>query len=199
MYHLLDEVYNRFSKGEIIIVFDEHREGEGDFFCLGEYITPEKINFFLKYGKGMITVPCQQSILQSKNIPRLCEVNECPHATNYALPVDAKHNIRTGVSAQDRAGVIQLLASKTSSQEDFTRPGHTTPLIAQDPKTRFGHTEASVEMAKKCDKIPVVAICEILNEEGGIASQQELLHLSQKHNLAFIDLETVKNDILSSF
>lgn len=196
MYHPLNEVYKRFSEGEIIIVFDEHREGEGDFFCLGEYITPEKINFFLKYGKGMITVPCTQSILQSKNIPRLCEVNECPHSTNYALPVDAKHEIRTGVNAQDRSKVIQLLSDPKSLADDFTRPGHTTPLIAQDPNTRFGHTEASVEMAKKCQKTPVVAICEILNEEGSIATKAELLALSKNHGISIIDLETIQTDIL---
>jgi 3,4-dihydroxy 2-butanone 4-phosphate synthase/GTP cyclohydrolase II len=196
-YNKIEEFYSRFSKGEIVIIFDEKRENEADFFCLGEFITPEKVNFFLTEGKGMITVPCTPEILENLNIPKITDINECPHVTNYALPIDAKKNVTTGVGADDRSVLIKLLANKHATPEDFIRPGHTTPLIAQDPNTRFGHTECAVEMAKKVNKYPVIAICEILNKNGITALVEEVFEIAKKYNLAIIDLETIKKDILS--
>lgn len=197
IYTNLNDFYNKFSNGEICIVFDENREKEADFFVLGEYITPEKINFFLEKGKGMITVPCTSEILENLKIPKMTNVNECPFSTTYSLPVDAKNNITTGVSAFDRSEVIRLLADKKSNQYDFVRPGHTTPLIAQNPKNRFGHTECAVELAKKLNKTPVVAICEILNKEGNSANKTEIYNLSLEYNLPITSLEILQNNILN--
>ncbi len=193
----LNNFYKKFSKGEIVVVFDEHREEEGDFFILAENITPEKVNFFLTYGKGMICVSCAPQILENLKIPKMTEFNECPHSTNYALPVDAAENITTGVSAYDRCEVIKVLANPSSDHKNLIRPGHTTPLIAQDPRKRFGHTEAAVELAKKCDKFPVVVICEILNNEGQKASKAELLELANKFDLVMADLESLKKDLIT--
>ena len=47
-----------FKEGKILIVVDdEDRENEGDFIMAAEMITPEKINFMAKYGRGMICTP----------------------------------------------------------------------------------------------------------------------------------------------
>jgi 3,4-dihydroxy 2-butanone 4-phosphate synthase/GTP cyclohydrolase II len=197
IYTNLTDFYTSFSRGEICIVFDEKREKEADFFVLGEFITPEKINFFLENGKGMITVPCTYEILERLKIPKMIDINECPFSTTYSIPVDAKNNVTTGVSAFDRSEVIKLLASKKSNQFDFVRPGHTTPLIAQNPKKRFGHTECAVELAKKLNKTPVVAICEILNKEGYSANKKEIFDLSSKYNIPITSLEILKKEILN--
>ena len=46
------------KEGKIIIVVDdEDRENEGDFVVAGEKISPEKVNFMAKYGRGLICAP----------------------------------------------------------------------------------------------------------------------------------------------
>ena len=41
--------------GEIVIlVDDEDRENEGDLMFAAEFVTPEKINFLAKHGRGLI-------------------------------------------------------------------------------------------------------------------------------------------------
>ena len=41
----------------VIVVDDEDRENEGDFIIAAEKITPEKVNFMLKHGRGVLCVP----------------------------------------------------------------------------------------------------------------------------------------------
>tara|TARA_A100001015_G_scaffold260965_1_gene306101 strand:+ start:5280 stop:5867 length:588 start_codon:yes stop_codon:yes gene_type:complete len=166
MFSRMDDVFESFFSGEFVIVLDEHREVEADFFVLAEHITPKKINFLQKSARGKICVACDPSILNRLSIPIMWKQNQNPHGTNFTIPVDARHNISTGVSASDRAETIGLLARTDSKPSDLVRPGHTSVLWAQDPKKRFGHTEASVQMAKKGHSIPAVVICEILNDDG---------------------------------
>ncbi len=183
-----------FSEGKIVMVYDEHREVEGDFFVLGEFITPEKINFMLEYGKGLICTACSEEILDRLEIPLMVENNQDPHGTNFTVSVDAKENITTGISAGDRAETIKILSDKKSVQSDFVMPGHSFPLRAKkDLEERFGHTEASVELAKKCKKTEVVVICEILNKDGEKANKKELDLLAEKFNFPHVTLEALKN------
>ena len=44
------------------------------------------------------------------------------------VTVDAREGISTGISAEDRARTLRLLADPTASPVDFRRPGHINPL-----------------------------------------------------------------------
>ena len=51
----IEEVIKDASEGKIfILVDDEDRENEGDLCVLGDYATPEAINFMAKNGRGLI-------------------------------------------------------------------------------------------------------------------------------------------------
>jgi len=189
----MKEVLKAFSAGEFILVYDEHRECEGDFFVLAQHITPEKVHFLQLVARGMICVACSPEILDRLQIPLMVEQNENPHGTNFCLSLDAKSGVTTGVSAPDRSEAIKILASPTSTRDDCVIPGHTFPLRAQDPATRFGHTEAAVLLAQQTKSYPVVVICEILNEEGEKASWEELQKLSEEFNIPMVTLEHIKN------
>ncbi|MCB0976826.1 MAG: 3,4-dihydroxy-2-butanone-4-phosphate synthase, partial [Acidimicrobiales bacterium] len=47
-----------FAQGEILVVVDdEDRENEGDLIMAAEFVTPEKIAFFLHHTSGFICAP----------------------------------------------------------------------------------------------------------------------------------------------
>ena len=48
--------------------------------------------------------------------------------TAFTVTVDARDGISTGISAEDRALTLRLLADPATSPEDFRRPGHICPL-----------------------------------------------------------------------
>ena len=54
----IEEALEDFRKGEfVIVVDDEDRENEGDFIIAAEKVTPEKINFMMRYGRGVLCAP----------------------------------------------------------------------------------------------------------------------------------------------
>lgn len=191
-YHDFELIKKQFSDHKFIIVFDENREIEGDFFILAENITPEKINFLFEHSRGMICVACEASILERFKLPLMVKNNQNPHGTNFCVSVDAKEDITTGVSAPDRAKTISILADPEAKNEDLVIPGHTFPLKALNKNQRFGHTEAAVLLAQKCKKHPVVVICEIMNKQGEKANLQEIKKLSQQFDIPMTSLEILK-------
>lgn len=195
-YDDFSQILDSFSKGEFIIVFDEHREVEGDFFVLAENITPQKINFLLEYGRGMICTACDGNLLDRLELPLMVEDNKNPHGTNFCISVDAKEGVTTGVSAFDRAKTISVLADPRSTKSDLVIPGHSFPLRAeQDTEKRFGHTEAAVLLAKKCDKIPAIVICEIINKEGHKATVEEVKDLAKEFDMPMTSLNILKEEL----
>ena len=51
----IEEAIEDFREGKfLIVVDDEDRENEGDFIIAAEKITPEKINFMLANGRGVL-------------------------------------------------------------------------------------------------------------------------------------------------
>ena len=54
----IDEAVADFREGKfVIVVDDEDRENEGDLICAAEMITPEMVNFMLKYARGVLCAP----------------------------------------------------------------------------------------------------------------------------------------------
>lgn len=61
----IDDAVKDFKEGKfIIVVDDEDRENEGDLICAAEKITPEMVNFMLKYARGVLCVPITMSRCQ---------------------------------------------------------------------------------------------------------------------------------------
>lgn len=190
----LPEVLEAFQAGKMIIVLDQHREGEGDFFVLAEHTTPEDVNFMITHAKGTLCVACAPEILDRLQIPLMIPESDSEvfsHA-HFTMTVDAKEEISTGISAPDRSKTIQLLANPKTQPTDLVRPGHIFPLRAQDPKKRFGHTECSVELAKHLGVTPAVAIIEILNKDGLQANAKELHALSEAYQIPMTTREEIK-------
>src|SRR4030095_5215951 len=53
----IDEVLEELRSGRLTVVCDdEDRENEGDLVCPAESITPEKVNFMLRFGRGTLCV-----------------------------------------------------------------------------------------------------------------------------------------------
>lgn len=193
----IDVVCADFAAGKPIVVHDAHREEEGDIFFLAEAVTPKLINMLFTEAKGMICVACSKDICSQCGLTKMVENNSNPHGTNFCVLIDAKEAITTGVSAPDRAKTISLLAQKSTTAGDFVIPGHTAPLMAMDPNTRFGHTEAAVELAKYVQKTPAVVICEILNKDGEKATWAEQKALAKRKGYSITTLSSLRNLLLN--
>lgn len=187
----IEEAIEDFREGKfVIVVDDEDRENEGDFIIAAEKITPEKVNFMLKHGRGVLCVPITMSRCKELELAPQVSDNTSLLGTPFTVTVDKIEGCSTGVSAADRAATIQALADPESKPTTFARPGHINPLYAQDKGVlrRAGHTEASIDLARLAGLKPAAALIEIMNEDGTMARMPELIKLAQEYNLKIISI-----------
>ncbi|MBQ1972900.1 MAG: bifunctional 3,4-dihydroxy-2-butanone-4-phosphate synthase/GTP cyclohydrolase II [Paraprevotella sp.] len=187
----IDEAIDDFKAGKfIIVVDDEDRENEGDFIIAAEKITPEKVNFMLQHGRGVLCAPITLSRAKELELPRQVEDNTSMLGTPFTVTIDKLEGCTTGVSAHDRAATIAALADPNSRPETFGRPGHINPLYAQDRGVlrRAGHTEAAIDMARLAGLQPAAALIEILNPDGTMARMPELQKVAQEFDMKIITI-----------
>ncbi len=185
----IEEALEDFKQGKfVIVVDDEDRENEGDFITPAEMITPEKVNFMLRYGRGVLCAPITMSRARELELPHQVQENTSMLGTPFTVTVDLLDGCTTGVSTHDRAATIRALADTTRKPTDFGRPGHINPLYAQDKGVlkRAGHTEAAVDLARMAGLQPAAALIEILNEDGTMARMPQLRQVAQEHRLKII-------------
>src|SRR3989344_407167 len=179
--------------GKMIIITDNaDRENEGDLYIPAEKVTENHITFMATHGRGLICMPITKARAQELAIPLMVSPSEntSAHTTKFTISIDAKLGTTTGISAADRAVTIRQVLSKNAKPEDFTKPGHIFPLIADNLGVvkRPGHTESAVDLARIAGLYPAGVICEIMNDDGTMSSGQELKEFAQKHHLKIISI-----------
>jgi 3,4-dihydroxy 2-butanone 4-phosphate synthase/GTP cyclohydrolase II len=180
-----------FRQGKfVIVVDDEDRENEGDFITAAEMITPEKVNFMLQNGRGVLCAPITISRARELELHHQVEENTSVLGTPFTVTVDLLEGCTTGVSAHDRAATIRALADPASKASDFGRPGHINPLYAQDKGVlrRAGHTEAAIDLARLSGLQPAAALIEILNPDGTMARMPQLEEVAREFSLKIITI-----------
>jgi len=180
----------------LIIVDSEDRENEGDFFVNASVANEFAIKLMLNEGRGLICTPLSSQFAKKFNLSKMVENNTANLGTAFTISIDHKTNT-TGISLKDRLVTINELANPNSKCEDFLKPGHIFPLIANDfgVLKRDGHTEAAIDLSKLAGLPEVGVICEILNEEGAAASKDELIALADKYNLKIVSIENLKKHL----
>ncbi|MCP4567667.1 MAG: bifunctional 3,4-dihydroxy-2-butanone-4-phosphate synthase/GTP cyclohydrolase II [FCB group bacterium] len=175
----------------IIVVDDEDRENEGDLIMAAEKVTPEAVNFFSKYGRGLICVPLTAERLGELDLEAMVHRNTALHGTRFTVSVDAVEGTTTGISASDRSVTIAKLVDPKARPQDLGRPGHIFPLQALDGGVlaRAGHTEASVDLARLAGFYPAGVLCEIMDDDGEMARVPRLMEMAEKFKMKIITVK----------
>lgn len=187
----IEEAIEDFKEGKfLIVVDDEDRENEGDFITAAELITPEKINFMLKNGRGVLCAPITIERCRELDLPHQVDDNTSMLGTPFTITIDKLEGCTTGVSTADRAATIRALADPVSVPETFGRPGHINPLYAQNKGVlrRAGHTEAAVDLARLAGLQPAAALIEIMNPDGTMARLPQLQNVAEEFGLKIISI-----------
>ena len=174
----------------VVVVDDEDRENEGDLVFAASKATPDLVGFMIRHTSGVICVSMQGGDLDRLLLPPMTAVNEDRKGTAYAVSVDARDGISTGISAADRARTIRTLVDSATEPWEITRPGHVFPLRAVPGGVlqRAGHTEASVDLAALAGLTPAGVICELVNDDGSMMRAPECRDFSDEHGLLMISI-----------
>ena len=188
----IEEGLEEIRQGRVLVVVDdEDRENEGDLVMAADKATPEAVNFMATHGRGLICVPMTGERLDEMKLGMMVTENTAPMGTAFTVTVDARRGVTTGTSAYDRAVTIRTLVDPHMRAEDLTVPGHIFPLRAKEGGVlrRAGHTEAAVDLARLAGCYPAGVICEVLDQQGGMARLPQLYDLAGRFRLKMITIK----------
>ena len=174
----------------VVVVDDEDRENEGDLVAAASKATPALLAFMIRYTSGVICVPMEGRDLDRLKLPPMTAVNEDRKRTAYAVSVDARDGVTTGISAADRAHTVRVLVDSATEPFELTRPGHVFPLRAVDGGVlrRTGHTEAAVDLARLAGLTPAGVLAEVVNDDGTMTRLPGLREFADEHGLTLVSI-----------
>ena len=193
----LNKALADFKAGKFVIVTDdETRENEGDLFILGACVTAAQMGFMVRYTSGVICAAMTEAVAKQFELPFMVKRNQDSKQTAFTISIDAKPGLTTGISASERATTLNMLADSKALSTDFVRPGHIFPLVANNGglSVRRGHTEAAVVMAAAVNAAPVVAISELVNDDGSMMRGDALFDFAKNHDIEIITTEELAKE-----
>ena len=185
-FNSIPDILEELKRGRMVIVMDdEDRENEGDLIMTASLTKASDINFMAKYGRGLICVPMEGARLDQLDLHPMSPKTIDHYKTGWAISCDAREGITTGISAQDRARTINILADSGTTADSLVKPGHVFPLRAVEGGVlvRAGHTEACLDLLRLAGMHPAGVICEIMKDDGSMARKRDLLQFSEEHDL----------------
>ena len=186
----LDEL----RKGRMVILVDDaERENEGDLVLAAQFVTPEAINFMAKHARGLICLSLTEAQVRRLGLTMMVSENQSTYSTAFTVSIEASHGVTTGISAADRATTIKAAINPDAMPEDLVRPGHVFPLRARQGGVlvRAGQTEGSVDLARLAGLIPAGVICEVMNDDGTMAREDDLEKFAAAHGLHILSVADV--------
>src|SRR5512144_1772646 len=177
----------------VILVDDEDRENEGDLTLAAEMVTPERINFMAKHGRGLICLTMTAERCDHLRLPPMVEANSSSFGTAFTVSIEARKGVTTGISAADRAHTILTAVNPNAVPDDLVRPGHIFPLRARPGGVlvRTGQTEGSVDLARLAGLFPAGVICEVMNADGTMARRPALQRFARRHRLVMLSVADI--------
>lgn len=210
---MIRDALSALREGRFILLYDfDDREKETDFAIRADAVTPRHIVQMRRDGGGLICTAVHPLAAQRLGLPFASDVLRATAAAEREgdIPYDRKNHSSfsiwvnhrstfTGITDRDRALTITAIADMVKKSlnggvsnfhEVFRTPGHCALLRAADRllDQRKGQTELSIALAEMAGIPPVVTVCEMLDDESGLAlSKEDAKRYAKQHNLVFIE------------
>ncbi|HEY5101435.1 MAG TPA: 3,4-dihydroxy-2-butanone-4-phosphate synthase [Steroidobacteraceae bacterium] len=182
----VEEILTELRAGRMVLILDdEDRENEGDLIMAAECATAEAVAFMIRHTSGIICVSMDPEQLTRLELPQMVPNNDEAYRTAFTVSVDYRFGTTTGVSSADRAATIRALVDRSSSAQDFARPGHIFPLRPRRGGVliRAGHTEAAMDLCMLAGLQPAGVLCELMNDDGSMARRAQIETFAREHAL----------------
>lgn len=180
----IQEAIQALKENKPIIVINHEETDSGVMLSLAEGTSTESIQFMAEHAKGLMKVALTKE--------KIAELGLDYYGVQVIESIDLKTN-ENGGSAKERAHTIQALTKNEVTKDAFRHPGHVFPIEAKGNGVldKVDFTEAAVDMATLADAYVAGVFCEILNESGMLANQEELVALANKLDLTLISIQDI--------
>lgn len=178
-------------QGRSVLLLDEAGDGGvGYVYMPAAKLTPEQVNFMLRYARGVPYLVLEATRMQELGFDVNVGANLLPGRALVGAPIGANSGLGLEVSAAGRAHTIRTAARDDAESRDFVSPGNMLPIQASDGGVlvKAGPAEAAADLAGLCELPPVAVICQVLNDDGSIAVGEELKTFADKHGLRMVSI-----------
>ena len=190
----IEDALRRIRRGEMVLVVDdEDRENEGDLTLAAEWVTPEAINFMLRWARGLVCMPCERLA------PRRARDRPDGGARRGRL----RHRVH-GLDRPPRVGERHRRGRPSAHGAPVARRRPPGPTTSCGPATcsRCAPAKAACSNGVVTPKLqstsraspglaPVAVICEVLHDDGSPARFPYLEMFAQEHRVAMISVAQV--------
>lgn len=177
----------------ILLVDDENRENEGDIIFSAEKITEKDMALMIRECSGIVCLCLTEEKCRNLGLRQMVSKNTSKNQTAFTISIEAKNDVTTGVSAQDRLTTIKAAISHNATPEDLSHPGHVFPLLARKNGVfeRRGHTEGSIDLMKISGLEEYSVLSELTNIDGTMSKLPEICSFAEKHNMTVVSIEDI--------
>lgn len=197
------------KKGSFVVLYDgDNREGEADLIFHAKFVTPEKIYRLRKDAGGLICLAVDKETAGKINLPFFVDLlNNKKFSISkitydrtaygdkpaFSIPINHK-DVYTGITDNDRSLTIksfaEIIENNDGIQKEFMNsfyaPGHVFLLIGSGLENRKGHTELSLELAKRAKLTKTMVLCEMLGK-GKALSKEKARAYAIKNKFIFLE------------
>lgn len=190
----VEQALDALRAGRPVLVADSpDRENEADVIFAAQHATAQWVAWTIRHSSGYLCAPMPAARADALDLPLMVPRSQDARRTAYTVTVDAAAGVTTGISAEDRARTLRVLADPASGRGDLIRPGHVLPLRAVPGGVlhRGGHTEAAVDLCRLAGLDPVAGIAELINDDGTMARLPEASALAREAGLVLLTIEEI--------
>jgi len=210
---MMQEALEALREGKFVLLYDfDDRERETDLIIRADAVTPGKIVTLRRDGGGLICTAVHPDAALRMGLPFASDLLKGVAAVEQEgdIPYDRRNHSSfslwvnhrstfTGITDRDRAVTINAIAGHVKRSlngggqnfgAEFRTPGHVALLRAAEGllSQRRGQTELSIAMAEMAGITPAVVVCEMLDNESGLAlSKEDARAYGKKHGIVFVE------------
>lgn len=187
----VEEALAEIRAGRPVLVADSpDRENEADVVFAAQGVSAEWVAWTIRHSSGYLCAPMPAVRADALDLPLMVPHSQDPRRTAYTVTVDAATGVTTGISAEDRARTLRVLADPASGPVDLIRPGHVLPLRAVPGGVlhRAGHTEAAVDLVRLAGAGEVGGIAELVHDDGTMMRLDDAAALAERDGLVLLTI-----------
>jgi 3,4-dihydroxy 2-butanone 4-phosphate synthase len=210
---MMQEALEALRDGKFVLLYDfDDRERETDLIIRADAVTPEKVVTLRRDGGGLICTAVHPEAAIRMGLPFASDLLRGVAAVEQEgdIPYDRRNHSSfslwvnhrstfTGITDRDRAVTINAIAGQVRRSlngggqdfgAEFRTPGHVALLRAAEGllSQRRGQTELSIAMAEMAGITPAIVVCEMLDNESGLAlSKEDARAYGKKHGIVFVE------------
>lgn len=142
---------------------------------------------------GVVVVAVTAERLDLLRIPPQAGGRSDPGRPAFAVSVDLRAGVTTGISAHDRAATVRALADPATRAQDLTLPGHVLPVRVRDGGvlSRPRAEEAAVDLCRAAGLSPVAALATVVDDDGEPRGPEALERFAARHGLVLVRVSEV--------